>query len=321
MSDAPEAGGQFQHQSHGPDVPASDAARRYSVSHRTTYEYGSEMLDGYSVANLLARPTPRQLVVSSEIATDPEVDEFDDRFDVFGNRVVQLGIHRPHDHLIVDVSTEVIIEPAMRSHLDPPWEQVAAQTDALRGVLALEVSPYLASSRFTPIGGPSGHRATLVSEFAAEFSPGRPILDVIAGVCAAIHQGYRFDPASTTVSTPLAEVLSARAGVCQDFAHLAVGVFRSHGLAARYVSGYLETTPPPGEPRNVGADASHAWCAVWIPEHGWVDLDPTNNLVDPDSHVTVGWGRDYADVAPIRGVVIGPASVQTLTVAVDVVRH
>jgi transglutaminase-like putative cysteine protease len=108
--------------------------------------------------------------------------------------------------------------------------------------------------------------------------------------------------------------------VCQDFAHLAVGCLRTLGLAARYVSGYIETDPPPGEPKSIGSDASHAWCSVWIPDHGWLDFDPTNGIVSPDRHVTIGWGRDYADVAPVRGVVVGPASAQSLTVSVDVHR-
>lgn len=304
--------------------PISPDGRRYSVSHRTTYSYGSEMIDGYSVANLLARQTPFQYVVSSVLTTDPDVDERDERVDAFGNRVVQLGIHRPHDHLQVDVATEVIVEPASVPDTGTPWELVAAQTDAVRGDLALEVSPYLASSRLVPIRA-SAHqtsqRDALVPAFADQFTPGRSIEDVIAGVCDFIFDNYRFDPTSTTVSTPLGDVLAQRAGVCQDFAHLAVGAFRARGIASRYVSGYIETDPPPGEPKTVGADASHAWCAVWIPEHGWVDLDPTNGIVGPDRHVTIGWGRDYADVAPIRGVVIGPGSMQTLSVAVDVVRH
>ncbi len=310
---------------HGRYVPPpSPDGRRYTVSHRTAYEYGSEMLDGYSVANLLARPTPFQVVVSSVLTTDPAVDERDERIDAFGNRVVQLGVHRPHDHLVVDVATEVIVEPANVPATNSTWELVAAQTDAVRGELALDVSPYRASSRFIPIRDTpreGGQRAALLAAFAHEFAPGRRIVDVITGLCDFIYGNYRFDPSSTTVSTPLGEVLATRAGVCQDFAHLAVGAFRARGLASRYVSGYIETDPPPGEPKTIGADASHAWCSVWIPEHGWLDLDPTNGIVGPDRHVTVGWGRDYADVAPIRGVVIGPGSMQTLSVEVDVVRH
>lgn len=303
--------------------PAPDAIR-YRVLHRTAYSYGSEMLDGYSVVNLLARPTPFQTVVSSELHTDPDVDERDERTDVFGNRVVQLGVHRPHDHLVVDVTTDVLVEPASVPERSMPWELAASSTNALRGALALDVSPFLASSRFVPVRATTRHggqRDALLAAFEQEFEPGRPIVDVITGVCTFIFEHYRFDPTSTTVSTPLGEVLAQRAGVCQDFAHLAVGAFRARGLASRYVSGYIETHPPPGEPRMVGADASHAWCSVWIPDHGWVDLDPTNAIVGPQRHVTIGWGRDYADVAPIRGVVIGPGSMQTLSVSVDVVRQ
>jgi transglutaminase-like putative cysteine protease len=303
----------------------TSTARRYRVTHRTVYAYQAEMFDGYSVVNLLARSTPTQQVVSSELTTDPDVDARADRTDVFGNRVVQLGIHRPHRQLIVDVATEVVISSAMLPPSDRSWERAAAETQGLRGRLSLEVSPFLAASRFVPIrrddaANAADVRSALTWAFASEFIPGRPIVDVIRGVCSAIFNGYRFDPTSTTVSTPLSDVVQQRAGVCQDFAHLAVGAFRSYGLAARYVSGYIETDPPPGEVKTIGADASHAWCSVWIPEHGWVDFDPTNDVVGPDRHVTVGWGRDYADVAPIRGVVIGPTSDQTLTVAVDVTR-
>ena len=294
--------------------------------HRTTYEYSAEMLDGYSVANLLARETPTQRVVSTELTTTPAVDERDDRSDVFGNQVVQLGVHHPHTQLVVEATTEVVVQPQIETRVNPPWEQAAAQTAAARGVLALDVLPFIAGSRFVPThvqkhtDNQGVVRAELLQAFASEFSPGRPLLEVIRGVCGSIFNGYRFDQSSTTVSTPLSEVMVKRAGVCQDFAHLAVGAFRARGIAARYVSGYIETDPPPGEVKTIGADASHAWCAVWIPEHGWVDFDPTNNIIGPDRHVTVGWGRDYADVAPIRGVVIGPTSQQKLSVAVDVAR-
>ena len=137
---------------------------------------------------------------------------------------------------------------------------------------------------------------------------------------AQLHRELSFDPGFTDVSTPIEQVLAARRGVCQDFAHLAIGCLRSLGLAARYVSGYLETRPPPGQPKLVGADASHAWCAVYSPGAGWLAFDPTNDQVPPHDHVTVAWGRDYADVAPVRGVVFGPATVQELAVAVDVER-
>ncbi len=300
-------------------VDAGPDGRRYRVLHRTSYHYGAEMLDGYSVAMLLARQTPQQHVVSSVLSTAPEVDARDDRVDVFGNRVVQMGIHHPHTELHVDVATEVVTHRQVEPSLNPPWERAVRETDALTGSASLGVLGFLARSRLVPLGD-AALAAMLLDEFSAEFAPGRHLLDVIAGVCESIYLRYRFDSTSTTVSTPIEQVVEQRSGVCQDFAHLAVGVFRSRGLAARYVSGYIETDPPPGEPKTVGADASHAWCSVWVPNHGWIDFDPTNNLVGPDRHVTIGWGRDYADVAPIRGVVIGPSATQSLAVSVDVAR-
>jgi transglutaminase-like putative cysteine protease len=148
----------------------------------------------------------------------------------------------------------------------------------------------------------------------------RPIVDAVRELCTTIYEQFTFDPGFTDIATPIADVLAARRGVCQDFAHVAVAALRSKGLAARYVSGYIETSPPPGQPKLVGADASHAWCSVWVPQIGWLDLDPTNDQLPPRRHVTVGWGRDYRDVAPVRGVVIGPSTEQTLDVSVDVTR-
>lgn len=275
------------------------------------------MLDGYSVACVLARPTPSQEVVSSTVVTDPVADEYDEREDVFGNRVVQVGVHRPHDGLVVHAVTEaVVFEPELPRH-DVAWERVAASIDGLRGPGALDVSPFAAPSRFVSLGV---DRAALAAFAEEAFTPGRPMVEATTAFCEQIFESFVFDPTFTELSTPIDVVLAERRGVCQDFAHLAIGGFRALGLAARYVSGYIETDPPPGEPKTIGADASHAWCSVWIPDHGWLDVDPTNGVVAPTRHVTIGWGRDYADVAPVRGVVIGPASTQSLSVAVDVHR-
>jgi len=291
--------------------------RRYRVVHRTVYEYGATMLDGYSVACVAARPTSSQRVLSSTVSTDPEADERDERLDVFGNRIVQFGLHRPHDGLVVEALTEAHVWPQELPRQDPAWERVASAVSVLRGPLALQVAPYGGPSRFVDV---ETHRLALFDLVTPSFTPGRPIVEAVAAFSSAIFQTFAFDPSFTEVSTPLDVVIGERRGVCQDFAHLAVGGLRSLGLAARYVSGYIETDPPPGEPKVVGADASHAWCSVWIPDHGWLDVDPTNGVIAPDRHVTVGWGRDYADVAPVRGVVIGPASAQTLSVSVDVAR-
>ena len=301
------------------DVPVAvpTSARRYRVVHRTEYRYGAPMLDGYSVACVLARPTPSQQVISTALTTDPATDERDERDDVFGNRIVQVGVHHPHDGLVLEAVTEALVWRQELPRTEVAWERVSAQVSGLRGPPALDVAPYVAPSRFVPI---ASHRDALESFVRASFTPGRGVVEATIAFCTQIFENLVFDPTFTEISTPLDVVLAERRGVCQDFAHLATGGLRVLGLPARYVSGYIETDPPPGEPKVFGADASHAWCSVWIPDHGWLDLDPTNGIVRPDRHVTIGWGRDYADVAPVRGVVIGPASSQSLSVAVDVAR-
>lgn len=291
--------------------------QRYRVVHRTDYKYGATMGDGYSVACVLARVTPSQTVASSVVTTFPEADEYDEREDVFGNRIVQFGLHRPHDGLTVEAVTEVQIWEQELPRTDVAWERVRATVAGLRGPVALDVAPFVAPSRFVSI---DTNRSQLVELASSSFTPGRPIVEATMGLCSSIFESFVFDPSFTEVSTPLDLVMSERRGVCQDFAHLAVGCLRSLGLAARYVSGYIETEPPPGEPKTIGADASHAWCSVWIPDHGWLDFDPTNGVVAPSRHVTIAWGRDYADVAPVRGVVVGPSSTQSLVVSVDVSR-
>lgn len=291
--------------------------QRYRVVHRTEYAYGATMLDGYSVACVLARPTPSQNVSSSAVTTYPEADEYDERDDVFGNRVVQFGLHQPHDGLVVEAITEARVWAQELPRMDMAWERAAAEVAGLRGLTALNVSPFVAPSRFVTI---DINRLGLFDLASTAFTPGRGLVDATTALCSFIFENYGFDPSFTEVSSPIDAVLHDRRGVCQDFAHLAVGALRTIGLAARYVSGYIETDPPPGEPKSIGADASHAWCSVWVPDHGWLDFDPTNGLVAPNRHVTIGWGRDYADVAPVRGVVVGPASSQSLTVSVDVAR-
>ncbi len=292
-------------------------SRTYRVAHRTTYRYGATMTDGYSVAVLAPRDTDRQRVVVTEVRLDPIPSETDVRHDVFGNRQHQFGLHEPHDSMQVVATSDVVVEPASRPDDATPWEEVVGIAEHARDDLAIEVGMFRSTSSLIDLavlGDPLRELA------AAHAAPGRPIVDVAASLCTAIFEGFEFDPHFSNVSTPLAEVLTERRGVCQDFAHLAVGALRSLGLAARYVSGYIETTPPPGRERLVGADASHAWCSVWTPAGGWVDFDPTNGHLPVDDHVTVGWGRDYDDVKPVRGVMIGPATSQQLDVAVDVTR-
>lgn len=297
------------------DLSGEVGRRRYRVTHRTEYAYEQPMVDGYTVAHLLVRETPLQRVEESAVAVEPEPAEYDDFTDAFGNRVTQFGVHRPHDRLVVECRSTVVIEPNIGLDAGTPWEDVVALVAAARGEEALSVAPFRASSQLVDL-----HRfgAQLRDLAAPVVGPGRGVIELARDLCHLVFSEFAFDPTSTDVSTPLGDVLVNRRGVCQDFAHLAVGCLRSFGLAARYVSGYIETEPPPGEERLVGADASHAWCSVWTPTAGWVDFDPTNDHLPVIRHVTVGWGRDYGDVPPVRGVVIGPSATQSLDVSVDV---
>lgn len=286
--------------------------RTFRVEHRTEYTYGTPMADGFTVARLLPRDTPLQVVRSAHIDVTPTPDEWEESLDPFGNRVVHFAVHHPHSALTVVSHVEVGLEPGAVPAGDVPWQAVAARAQAARGDLAADVAPFLAHTAQTPA------LAELAALTADVFTDGRGIVGALQQLCQRLFTEFQFDSTFSDLSTPLHAVLAARRGVCQDFAHVSCAALRSVGLPARYVSGYIETLPPPGEPRLVGVDASHAWCSVWAGELGWLDFDPTNNQLPPLRHVTVGWGRDYDDVAPVRGVVIGPPSAQTLTVSVDV---
>jgi len=291
-----------------------DGSVAYRISHTTTYEYEWPMSDGYTIAHLLPRPTPHQVVEWAEVTVTPDPDERAEHFDAFGNRVLQIGVHRRHDSLTLVATSEVVVQVDHVDEPGAPWETVAGRIRELRGADALTVRPFVGSSTFVELGT---HGAELRELAGAAFPPGRPIVDGARALCELIRDAFEYDPAFTEVSTPLAAVLDAHRGVCQDFAHLATGCLRVIGLAARYVSGYVHTNP---DRSRSSADASHAWCSLWVPQHGWIDFDPTNGHLPADRHITVAWGRDYGDVAPVRGVVIGPTAGQTLSVDVDVRR-
>ncbi len=293
------------------------SGRTYRVSHRTAYRYGATMTDGYTVACLVPRPTDWQIVHDATVELHPAASEWDSYLDAFGNLVNQFGLHEAHDEMVVEArcTVETIERPSPID--DTAWEAVADQAGSAEGDLAIELGSFRSGSTFIDL---IALAPTLRSMATQAFTPGRPIVEATKALCEQIHQSFEFDPHFSNVSTPLDDVLAARRGVCQDFAHLAVGCLRALGLAARYVSGYIETLPPPGQERLVGADASHAWCSVWTPVAGWVDFDPTNGHLPVNDHVTIAWGRDYADVIPVRGVMIGPATSQELDVAVDVTR-
>ncbi len=283
---------------------------RYRVRHVTTYGYASGATLATNLAHLRPRDTPTQRVLGSALDVDPVPDDRVDRLDAFGNHETWFSIEAPHDALVVTATSDVEVDPGrVPDAAHRPW------TEARDAVLdPVAEHRFAIPSRLVP---ELAHVAKLGESC---FGAGSSLHDGVAALTHRIFSEWAYDPTATTVATPLADVVAARRGVCQDFAHLAVGALRAVGLPARYVSGYLETFPPPGQPKLVGADASHAWAAVRCADGSWLDLDPTNDVVAPSTHVTVGWGRDYADVVPVKGVLLSPGGSTSLAVEVDVAR-
>jgi transglutaminase-like putative cysteine protease len=284
----------------------------YRIVHRTTYRYKYPVSVGNHVACLKPRTLPHHLLARSELRIQPVPSTRTERVDYFGNQLCFFTIQEPHKELVVEARSEVIMEGNARPWLQQslPWEEAARLLPDDRSPAGLEAYQF----------GFESPRIRIRPEFASyalqSFMPGRPILDALSDLTARIHKDFRFDSKVTNVRTPTEEVFRKRRGVCQDFAHLQIACLRSLNLAARYVSGYLRTYPPPGKPRLVGADASHAWVSAYCPGIGWVDMDPTNNVAPSNGHVTLAWGRDYGDVSPLRGLILGGGG-HTLKVAVD----
>jgi transglutaminase-like putative cysteine protease len=283
------------------------------VVHRTIYRYGETVTTSHHEARLSPRDHEHQRSLSHHIEITPTPAVRRRRFDYFGNRALHFALSEPHKALEV-VATSVV-ELRAPHPLDlgrtPPWETLVKRlrSERRRDVLdAYELafdSPHVTFS-------------TALHEYALpSFAEGRPVLEAVRDLTKRIHADFTYDTRATSISTSLTQLLAARRGVCQDFAHLMIGCLRAVGLAGRYVSGYLRTRPPPGKPRLVGADASHAWVATWVPELGWVDFDPTNDLMPGPEHVTIAYGRDFSDVTPIRGVILGGGQ-HTHAVSVDV---
>ena len=281
---------------------------RLHVVHETHYRYSAPVVLSQQVLHLTPRALPWQECEQHRISVEPAAGETVERTDYYGNRAVHVVVAAPHESLLVRAESVVNVKPRVRERRAAPktsWESV-------RDARLVEAAEFLYES-------PHIERLRELGEYAQKsFTPRRGILEAATDLAARIHKDFKFDRTATSVSTPLKQVLKDRRGVCQDFAHLMIGCLRATGLAARYVSGYLLTAPPPGRPRMVGADASHAWVSLYCGERGgWVDIDPTNNCLVDDAHVTLGWGRDFADVTPMRGVILGGGS-QTLAVRVTV---
>lgn len=287
----------------------------YQISHRTRYTYDSPV----TVAHYLARLEPRSLPAQScpwhEIHIRPEPASLSAaRPDSFGNHVVYFEVEGTHAELEVVARSFVRVtpRPLPAAEQTPPWETVRDGCTGHEWTADSSAAEFIWPSTLIPV----------TAEFRAyaetSFPAGRPVLQGVQDLNGRIFREFRFDPGATSAATPVEESFRARRGVCQDFAQVMIACLRSMGLPARYVSGYLETQPPPGKPKLQGADASHAWVSVWCGERfGWIDADPTNDVLPSDRHITIGWGRDFADISPLTGVSIGSGA-QHLTVAVDV---
>ena len=294
----------------------------YRVLHETTYTYGEPTSISHNLGHLLPRRTERQALRHLELRIEPSPADVEPYQDYFGNDVVAFSLLEPHDHLRVQTESRVDVTPAppLGTDASPPWEDVARSLRSPGDPEALAAREMIWESPFVAAG-------PAFAAYAREsFEPKRPLLDALIDFNHRIHADFRYDPEATTLATPIAQVLEDRHGVCQDFAHLMIGCLRSLGLAARYVSGYLRSADPPATPKTppeaasgnlIGAEASHAWVSAWCPPYGWLELDPTNDLLPSDRHVLLAYGRDYDDVSPLKGVTLG-GGIHSVDVRVEV---
>ncbi len=287
---------------------------KYKIVHRTEYAYDKFVSQCHNEARLLPRDFARQQCSDAQLTITPTPSDYSEREDFFGNRVAHFTVNQSHRNLVVTASSLVEVESGNRQldiSTDQPWDRLPERLHAGSNPEHLFARQYLLDSPLVT------STQDLADYAQPSFKPNRSLLEAVHDLMERIHRDFTYDPGFTTLSTPLAEVLRHRRGVCQDFAHLAIGCLRAQGVPTRYISGYLETIPPPGTERLVGADASHAWFSVYLPDNGWLDFDPTNNQMPMDRHITVAWGRDYSDVSPLKGVVFGGGA-HKVSVSVDV---
>jgi len=289
---------------------------RFKVTHKTQYQYAESVSLTQNQARLTPISNHRQLCISSEVSISPKPSYVDNFIDYFGNTVTVFEVPTLHKELTVTSTSEIELIESVVNTLPPdvhPWEQCVQFLQMPRNDLELEASEYCIPSPFIPLN-------PALRDFALKsFTPNRTLVDASNDLMHRIFNEFKYDPVFSTISTPILDVLHHKKGVCQDFAHLAIGCMRSIGLAARYVSGYIETVPPEGQEKLEGADATHAWFSIYIPDYGWYDFDPTNDMNPTDQHITTAVGRDFSDVTPLKGVIFGGGSNQ-LHVAVDVTR-
>lgn len=288
---------------------------KYRIVHTTSYAYSEPASLSQNELFLTPRVTGRQQVLQTNLSFNPQPQYLNKRFDYFGNIAHVFMVEQPHTEL--SLTATCMVRTGRASFVDPAttisWENAVQQLQAHTSFDDLEAYQFIFPSPMIFFDD------AIKAYGSLSFPPGMPVLQGALDLIRRVFREFAYDKESSNVETPVDEVLANKRGVCQDFSHLTIACLRSLGLAARYVSGYLETLPPPGKPKMVGADASHAWVSLYVPGVGWIDLDPTNNLIPGDMHIILAWGRDYSDVAPVKGVVMG-GGVHTLNVEVDVTR-
>jgi transglutaminase-like putative cysteine protease len=285
---------------------------RYRIRHRSEYSYTGAIDLSYHLLRLTPRKLPHQIVLQTSVTPDPIPATTSQGIDYFGNQLTFLTLAEPHEHFTVEMeaTVEVNFPPPPDAASTPAWESVRDGLRAPVDPVLTEAGEFIFDS---PLATPT---AEIAAYAAPSFPTGRPLLEAALDLTSRIHRDFTFDPGATIVTTPLAEVMEQRRGVCQDFAHLEIAALRAMGLAARYVSGYIRTYHDDSS-ALIGSDASHAWVSVFCPDFGWIDLDPTNDLIVGDEHIVLAWGRDYGDISPVRGFMLGGGE-HFLNVAVQV---
>ena len=285
----------------------------YEIRHRTTYDYESKVTFARCVLRLTPPSSAGQTVLRSGVTISPTPARSVSRIGPFDEATLTVLIDTPHKELVIEARSRVEVHPARDTlPFSMAWEAVRARALAGTSVASNAPATFLYPTRRTPV-------TPDITDYAREsFAPGREIVEAASDLMTRINRDFVYDGDATSVSTPTAEAFAKRRGVCQDFAHIMICGLKGLGLPAAYVSGYLRTRPPPGRPRLEGADATHAWVSLWCGEDiGWIGFDPTNAIIAAESHIVLATGRDYADVAPIDGILLSPGD-QELKVAVDV---
>ena len=296
---------------------SQNGARRYRVEHGTAYRYSEPVMLSHQQLHLTPRLLPYQPIEEHEIVIEPAPAQQRKGSDAFGNPIIEIAIEAAHSALDITAKSIVTVaeRPAINWDKTPAWELVR---DSLAYHAGWHPEPAILDATRFLFESPYARVKRTLRAYAGDcFEPGRPILAAAAALMAKIHGEFKFDAEATNVTTPVMKFFEQKRGVCQDFTHLMISCLRSTGLAARYVSGYLLTRAAPGKPRRVGTDMSHAWVSVFVPGSGWIDFDPTNNVMPALEHITLGWGRDFSDVTPLRGVINGGGE-QTLEVKVSI---